>query len=96
MNVNEINVAILGLNDSELKQVQEAVQMRKSTLKSQLLRTLRPGDRVRIDNISPKAICGLEGVVDKVNRTTVSVTLGSEAGRYAGKSHVPVSCCELV
>ena len=61
-----------------------------------MMRKLRTGDIVRVDNIRPKVICGLTAKVNKVNRTTISVTFGPEAGRYAGPCKVPANCCEKV
>ena len=96
MTVSEIQAGILSLDEREMKQVEQAIKMRKEILKSELLVSLRPGDKVRVDNIRPKAICGLVATVNKVNRTTISVTFGEDAGKYSGPCKVPSSCCEKV
>lgn len=95
--LSQVTGAILaGTFDEQISDIQFAIQSRKEFVKKNMMRQLIPGDVVRVDNIRPKAICGLTAKVNKVNRTTISVTFGPEAGRYAGPCKVPASCCEKV
>ncbi len=94
MTVNEIQTGILSMSIGEIKQIENAIKLRKESLKGDLLTSLKPGDLVRVDNIRPKAICGLTATVKKVNRTTISVTFGEDAGKYKGACKVPAACCE--
>lgn len=97
MKLEEITGAILsGSMDAHMAQIRLAMDQRKQYLKATMMRQLSPGDKVRVDNIRPKAICGLTATVKKVNRTTISVSFGPEAGRYSGLCKVPASCCERV
>jgi len=96
MTFNEISVALLDMDSSELKAIQEVLDTCKSIKKSKMMRTLSPGDVVIVDNIRPKAICGLKATVRKVNRTTISVDFGADAGRHSGPCKVPSSCCTVV
>ena len=93
----QVSSAILGGSlDNDMKQIEFAIKNRKEYLKQRMMLQLRAGDTVKIDHIRPKAICGLEAKVVKVNRTTISVVFGAEAGRNAGPCKVPASCCEKV
>jgi hypothetical protein len=97
ISVDTISAAIMsGEMDSRLEDIKFAMAQRKEFLKRNMMRQLVPGDTVRVDNIRPKAICGLTAEVKKVNRTTLTVEFGPEAGRYAGSCRVPASCCERV
>lgn len=97
MKLDEITSAILsGSMDDHMAQIKLAMDQRKQYLKATMMRKLVPGDMVVVDNIRPKAICGLMAKVNKVNRTTLSVTFGPDAGRYAGPCKVPASCCAKV
>ena len=97
MTLNEVTSTILsGSLDDNMRDIELAIKQRKEYLKASMMMRLRAGDRVRVDNIRPKAICGLVAEVKKVNRTTISVVFGSDAGRYAGPCKVPASCCERV
>ena len=95
--VGDVTTAILnGSLDNDIASVEQAMKMRKETLKGRMMRQLRAGDVVVVDNIRPKAICGLQATVKKVNRTTLSVVFGPDAGKYAGPCKVPASCCQKV
>ena len=97
MTFGEVTSTILsGSVDDNMRDIELAIKQRKEYLKASMMMRLRMGDRVRVDNIRPKAICGLEATVKKVNRTTLSVVFGPDAGRYAGACKVPASCCEKV
>ena len=97
MKLDEITAAIMaGSMDNNISDIQFAIAQRKEYIKKNMMRRLIAGDTVRVNNIRPKAICGLTAKVNKVNRTTISVVFGPEAGRYAGSCKVPASCCEKV
>jgi len=97
MTLAEITSTILsGSVDDNMRDIELAMKNRKEYLKQRMMMRLRAGDTVRVDHIRPKAICGLTAEVKKVNRTTISVVFGSDAGRYAGPCKVPASCCEKV
>ena len=93
----QVSSAILdGSLDDDMKEIEFAIKNRKDYLKQRMMRRLCAGDTVRVDHIRPKAICGLKAKVSKVNRTTISVVFGDDAGRYSGICRVPASYCEKV
>ena len=91
-----VSSILSGTVDDHMRDIELAMKQRKEYLKQSMMMRLRVGDTVRVDNIRPKAICGLEAQVTKVNRTTISVRFGTDAGRYAGPCKVPASCWEKV
>jgi len=93
----DIAAAIMGgFMDERIKDIEFQIKSRKDYLKNNMMRQLLPGDIVVVDHIRPKAICGLKATVKKVNRTTLSVVFGPDAGRHSGPCKVPASCCEKV
>lgn len=87
------NSILAGHFDNELKDLSQAIRFREQQVGEDMLYTLKKGDKVRIDNIRPKYLCGEVAEVHATNRTTVTVRFGEHLGRRAGGlSRVPVSC----
>jgi hypothetical protein len=84
--------------DEWLGNIIEVVKQRRQAKAFELAATLRVGDKVRLGgNISPKYLIGLEGVVaGPPSGQRIAVTLGPEAGRYAGTARTPISCVEKI
>ena len=94
---------VLGEHDESLDEIVEAVKDRRKALSVIRLHSIDKGDVVRVKNISPKYLNGLEAPVDKIERKTknsyVYITCPDEykyrnrAGREIG---IPIDCIELV
>ena len=88
-----------GTFDADLQLLSETIRNRQKEVKSQLLYSLKAGDRVILNDIMPKSLCGAIAEVVKTNKTTVSVKMGIDSSvppRYQGHSRVPISCCTKV
>lgn len=60
-------------------------------------RDFKVGDRVRYnEHVRPKYMAGVEGVIQKINRTKVTVQLDSSQGRFYGPVNTPPSLLEKV
>lgn len=74
MNVEQIVSAIHSLSVDDLREVGEAVKLRREWLNRQRMRALVVGDRVRFD-AGQRGI--VRGVLTKINRKTVGVRADS-------------------
>lgn len=94
MKANDIKAAILsGKLDDELSEITNTIRFRQKQKGEDMLYSLKRGDKVKIDNIRPKYLCGEIAEVHATNRTTVTVRFGEHLGRRAsGLSRVPISC----
>lgn len=98
--ISDVQYQILkGTFDEDLKLLSQAIKLRQKEAKSQLLYSLRAGDQVILSDLRPKLLCGVTATVVKTNRTTVSVTIGSDSNapvRYHGQSRIPIACVSKV
>lgn len=88
MDANEVIVNIMrGTFDGDLDIIRDAVENRRKTAAQKFVYSLKPGDRVSIHGIRPKALDGATGTVEEVKRTRVGVRIDEKfaigAGRFA-------------
>lgn len=87
-----------GLYDDTLDTLSEAIKNRVTNLEQRQIATLKKGDTVRFNSKTrPKYLVGVEAVVIKVNKTTVTVDIPSRDTfeRFGGIVRVPASLLEL-
>lgn len=73
--------------DEDLDRIRDAIRTREKALLSTKAFSFRVKDRVRFnDHARPKYLVGIEGVVEKVNQSSLVVRIGKEGGRYANSA----------
>lgn len=77
-----------GYLDLNLDAIQKAIQNRKAVKTKILFYALKPGDKVKLKNISPKYLVGVTATVKRVRTTTLTVDLDEPQGRF----HKSVVC----
>lgn len=85
MNVMDVYDAIsTGEVDDHIDEIFDALHARRKAVAAQRALSFKNGDRVRLVNIKPKYLAGLEGVITgKVNsRFVVQLDDPASAGRY--------------
>jgi hypothetical protein len=91
-----------GKFDDDLDTLREVIENRRKVAASNLVYTLKPGDRVSLHGIRPKALDGATGTVKEVKRTRIGVVIddifAGGAGRFSWSIKsglpltVPVAC----
>ena len=93
MEIDQIKAAIIsGDYDDSLASLKDAVKYRQKQISEGFLYTLKKGSKAKVGGLRQPNINGKVVEVIKVNRTTVSVIFGEDAGRYAGACKVPGNC----
>lgn len=88
MNSTEIIQAVLrGDADDNLDGIADATRERRKTVAHASFFTYKPGDRVRLVNLRPKYLVGLEATVVRRNKSRIVVTLDNPppGGRFSGE-----------
>lgn len=95
---NIIKSILEGNQDDDFNRIMDAVYARRNAVARSKVFSYSRGDRVRFNRgASPQYLIGLEGVVQKVNRTTVAVKIEGHAGRYTGQCpSCPVDIVDLI
>lgn len=89
--------AIFQMEDTDLQVVSQAVKLRKEQLAYRIGFSLNPGDQIRTTSgLSPKYMCGVTGVVRKVNTKRVVIDFDEPVGRFHRNVTVPLTCVEKV
>jgi 23S rRNA A2030 N6-methylase RlmJ len=102
MKANEIIKEIVEGNHSKeelssiLNAVHSAQDINRQRQTAIMKSTLRPGDKVTLSGLSPKAINGLIATVVEIKKTRVKVNMPEDyrAGRFSGLKNVgvPLAC----
>jgi len=84
------------LNTEDIEMIYEALKFKQRAIARMMVRTLKPGDRVRVGNIRPKYMAGATGTVVAGRETKVEVLLdeGQYTGRFGRKLIIP--CASLM
>lgn len=84
--------------DHDLAAIDEAVKRRRTSLVAATALTLRPGSRVRLEQVRPKYLSGLEGTVITCSgmRVTVQLDRRIDRGAWYGLDVLPNIPAEYV
>jgi hypothetical protein len=93
-----IECILTGQADEDLAGITAAVNERKREMSFKTASRLKKNDKIRVcGNISPKYLIGLIGTIaGEIRGARIPVTLGPEAGRYAGTASMPIACIEPI
>lgn len=83
----------------DLTRIYEACRVRNDSLARTTAILLRKGDKVRLVNIRPKYLSGLEGTVELVKGKTATILFTERLpGRYSfqNSARVPTACLEKI
>lgn len=76
--------------DQDLDDILDIIKIRRKILESLKQVTIKVGDKVSLDNIRPKALCGILGVIKEIKGKRITVTLSEqEALKIAGIRYGP-------
>ena len=97
MNVRDIVSEVLAGNlDDDLRYLSGVIRDRKDMLTQRVAASLRPGDSIKITNISPKYMIGATAKIIRVNRKRAVVELDNPTGRFMGEITVPLACMQKI
>lgn len=83
---NDVIAAIVrGELDDDLLPIAEALDQRRRLASKRVVASLKPGDRVKLTGISPKALDGATGTVKEVKRSRIGVVIDKEYAGQAGR-----------
>ena len=90
---SQIATAIIsGELDNGFDTIKSAIILRKRSLDSVLMNSLKVKDAVYFtESVRPKYLSGVKAIIVKVNRTRVQVRLAVPQGRFGGTINVPTS-----
>lgn len=90
------NAIYNGEYDQSLDQIAMAIQIRRDMLRPKAT-DFKVGEKVRYNSHTrPKYLAGATGVIQKINRTKVTVMLDKPTGRFYGPINTPTSLIEKV
>jgi hypothetical protein len=95
---NVIAAIMAGQLDDGLESIQQAIRERNRSRGDVLRLTIKPGTRVRLKNLSPKYLNGLEGTVSTRKRKgkRIPVDLDEGVHRFGKTLNPPSQCLEVI
>lgn len=99
LKTEDVITAIMNGNvDDDLESIQEAIRARNKVRGDIVRMTITPGTRVRLKNLSPKYLNGLEGTVSTRKRRgkRIPVDLDESIPRFGKALNPPAQCVEVI
>lgn len=86
------------LNTEDMLVIFEACKAKQKSIARMMVRTLKPGDRVRIGSIKPRYMEGVTGQVVECRETKIEIEIdeGQYTGRFGRKLIVPASSLSII
>jgi hypothetical protein len=86
------------LNTEDLELIYDACKAKSRAIARLMVRSLKPGDKVRVGNIRPKYMAGTTGVVLETRETKIEVLMdeGQYLGRFGRKIIIPAASLSVI